>query len=109
MSLRADRRPAVIVGGTVRIPYHNKGQRMKKTPKAKREPDLLDEYDFGKGVRGKYASRGGTAMVITIESDLEAVLKEQARAQGISPEELAVKTLRERLLSRPQLPEPRDD
>jgi len=39
-------------------------------------------------------------MVITLGTDLEAVLKEAARTQGVSPEELVMKTLRERL-SRP--------
>ncbi|HKI30469.1 MAG TPA: CopG family transcriptional regulator [Gemmataceae bacterium] len=47
-------------------------------------------------------------MVITLGTDLEAVLKEAARTQGVSPEELVMKTLRERL-SRPQPIEPRDD
>jgi len=48
-------------------------------------------------------------VVIAIEPILEAALRERAQAQGISPEEFAVKTLRERLLPRPQLREPRDD
>jgi hypothetical protein len=82
---------------------------MKRRSKPDHDPYLLDEYDFSGGIRGKYASKGGRAMVITIEADLEAALRERARAQGISPEELAVKTLRERLLSRPQPIEPRDD
>lgn len=30
---------------------------MKKVPKTRRDPDLLDEYDFSQGVRGKYAQR----------------------------------------------------
>jgi hypothetical protein len=30
---------------------------MKKGTKKKRNRDLLDEYDFSKGVRGKYAQR----------------------------------------------------
>lgn len=30
---------------------------MKKVPKTQRDPDLLDEYDFSQGVRGKYAQR----------------------------------------------------
>jgi hypothetical protein len=30
---------------------------MKKVPKSKRDPDMLDEYDFSEGVRGKYAKR----------------------------------------------------
>ncbi len=39
---------------------------MKKAPKGKRDPDLLDEYDFSKGVQGKYAKRyaEGTNVVL---------------------------------------------
>ena len=48
-------------------------------------------------------------MTITLGTDLEAALNEQARKQGVAPEELAVKALRERFLSRTQPIEPRDD
>lgn len=39
---------------------------MKKATKAKRDRDLLDEYDFSKGVRGKYAKSyaEGTNVVV---------------------------------------------
>ncbi len=39
---------------------------MKRTTRAKRDPDLLDEYDFSKGVRGKHAKRyaEGTNVVV---------------------------------------------
>jgi hypothetical protein len=39
---------------------------MKKAAKTRRDPDMLDEYDFSKGVRGKYAKRyaEGTNVVI---------------------------------------------
>jgi hypothetical protein len=39
---------------------------MRKTTRAKREPDLLAEYDFSHGVRGKYAKRyaDGTNVVV---------------------------------------------
>lgn len=30
---------------------------MKRAPKKRQEPDMLPEYDFSKGVRGKYAQR----------------------------------------------------
>jgi capsule polysaccharide modification protein KpsS len=30
---------------------------MKKAMKTRRGPDMLDKYDFSKGVRGKYAKR----------------------------------------------------
>lgn len=39
---------------------------MKKAAKKTSAPDMLDEYDFSKGVRGKYAKRyvEGTNIVI---------------------------------------------
>ena len=39
---------------------------MKKIVRVRRDPDMLDEYDFSKGVRGKYARRyaEGTNVVI---------------------------------------------
>jgi hypothetical protein len=43
---------------------------MKKTSKTKRDRDMLDEYDFSKGVRGKYAKRyaeGSNVVVLTPE------------------------------------------
>jgi hypothetical protein len=47
---------------------------MKKAPKAKRDPDLLDEYDFSKGVRGKYAKRYAEGTnVIVLAPDVAAV------------------------------------
>ena len=47
---------------------------MKKVTKAKRDPDMLDEYDFSKGVRGKYAKRyaEGTNVVV-LAPDVAAV------------------------------------
>ena len=47
---------------------------MKKAPKGKRDPDLLDEYDFSKGERGKYAKRyaEGTNVVV-LAPDVAAV------------------------------------
>ncbi|HUT95934.1 MAG TPA: hypothetical protein VMY37_41155 [Thermoguttaceae bacterium] len=39
---------------------------MKKAAKKKRAPDMLEEYDFSEGVRGKYAKRyaEGTNVVV---------------------------------------------
>jgi len=39
---------------------------MKKAVRIRRAPDMLDEYDFSKGVRGKYAKRyaEGTNIVV---------------------------------------------
>jgi hypothetical protein len=47
-------------------------------------------------------------MVITLTPELEAALIEQARRQGIAPEELAINALRERFLAAAAL-EPRDE
>jgi len=39
---------------------------MKKATKTRRDPDMLDEYDFSNGVRGKYVKRlaAGSNIVI---------------------------------------------
>ena len=48
-------------------------------------------------------------MVITLGPDLETVLNDLARQQGVAPETLAISVLRERLLGSSQRIEPRDD
>jgi hypothetical protein len=48
-------------------------------------------------------------MVIPIQIDLESALKAAARKQGVTPEELAVTTLRQRFMPRPLPFEPRDE
>ena len=47
---------------------------MKKAARSKRKPEMLDEYDFSKGVRGKYAQRyaEGTNVVV-LAPDVAAV------------------------------------
>jgi hypothetical protein len=47
---------------------------MKKAAKDKRDSDMLDDYDFRKGVRGKYAKRyaEGTNVVV-LAPDVAAV------------------------------------
>jgi hypothetical protein len=47
-------------------------------------------------------------MVVTLDPQLEAALNEQAKRQGMAPDELARTLLRERLLATPKL-EPRDE
>ncbi|HZV05684.1 MAG TPA: hypothetical protein VE999_11430 [Gemmataceae bacterium] len=47
-------------------------------------------------------------MVITLDPELEAALNELARHQGVAPEALALKVLRERILSMAALL-PRDE
>ncbi len=46
---------------------------MKKEPNSKRGKDMLDEYDFSNGVRGKYAKRyaQGTNVVL-LDPDVAA-------------------------------------
>lgn len=48
-------------------------------------------------------------MVITLGPDLEAALNDLARKQGTTPEELALKVLRERFLGTAVALEPRDE
>jgi len=48
-------------------------------------------------------------MVITLEPDLEAVLREAARKQGVAPEVLALTALRGRFLVQTQQLQPRDE
>jgi hypothetical protein len=52
---------------------------MKKGSKTKRQQDMLPEYDFSKGERGKYAKRyaEGTNVVL-IEPDLAQVFPDSA-------------------------------
>lgn len=47
-------------------------------------------------------------MVITLEPDLEKALVDAARRQGLKPETLVVRALRERFVGSP-VDEPRDD
>ena len=46
---------------------------MKKAAKIRRRPDMLEEYDFSKGVRGKYAGRyaEGTNVVVLAQDVAE--------------------------------------
>jgi len=47
---------------------------MKKTVRTLRDPDMLDEYDFSKGVRGKYAERYAEGTnVIVLSPDLAEI------------------------------------
>ncbi|HYT90317.1 MAG TPA: hypothetical protein VEL76_16540 [Gemmataceae bacterium] len=44
---------------------------MKKGPKKQRQPEMLEEYDFSKGVRGKYAKRYAEGSnVVVLSPDL---------------------------------------
>ena len=47
---------------------------MKKAPKKDHDPDMLNEYDFCKGVRGKYAKRyAETNHLIVLAPDLAEI------------------------------------
>jgi hypothetical protein len=47
---------------------------MKKAVRTLRAPDMLDEYDFSKGVRGKYAERYAEGTnVIVLSPDLAEI------------------------------------
>jgi hypothetical protein len=48
------------------LPIAGRGRTMKKAVKKSPPPEMLDEYDFSKGVRGKYAKRyaEGTNIVV---------------------------------------------
>ena len=50
---------------------------MKKEQNSERDPDLLDEYDFSGGVRGKYAERyaRGTNVVV-LDPDVAKVFSD---------------------------------
>ena len=49
--------------------------------KMKNDPDVLEEYDFSRGIRGKYAERykEGTAIVFCDQKDIQAYPKHKAK------------------------------
>ncbi|HEX8492375.1 MAG TPA: hypothetical protein VF658_06000 [Pyrinomonadaceae bacterium] len=50
---------------------------MKKKQTKERETDMLDEYDFSKGVRGKYAERFARGSnVIVLDPDVAQVFSD---------------------------------
>ena len=52
---------------------------MKKAPKAKRDADMLDHYDFSNGVRGKYAKRYAKGTnIIVLAPDLAEIFPDSA-------------------------------
>jgi hypothetical protein len=56
---------------------------MKKAAKKKRTPEMLEEYDFSKGVRGKYAKRyaEGTNVVV-LSPDLAELFPDSESANA---------------------------
>ena len=65
---------------------------------AETKPDMADEYDFGRGARGKFF-REGAALLPPVHLDAEvfAELQKQAVAEGVSVNELANRLLRRQL------------
>ena len=52
---------------------------MKRAKKGKRDLNMLDEYDFSQGVRGKYAKRYAEGTnVIVLDPDVAAVFSDAA-------------------------------
>lgn len=63
--------PTRIISARVAMP---RGKIMKTTVRTRRDPDMLNEYDFSRGVRGKYAKRyaEGTNIVV-LSPDVAAI------------------------------------
>ena len=52
---------------------------MKKASKTSQDPDILEEYDFSKGVRGKYAKRYAQGSnVVVLSPDVAEVFPDSA-------------------------------
>jgi len=52
---------------------------MKKARRPRRNAEMLDEYDFSKGVRGKYAKRyAGGSNIVVLSPDLAKVFPDSA-------------------------------
>ena len=55
-------------------PRHLKGRNMNQESNNQRDPDMLDEYDFSGGVRGKYVNRFAQGCnVVVLEPDVARV------------------------------------
>lgn len=56
---------------------------MKKVSKSKSEPDLRQEYDFSRAVRGKYAKRFGEGTnVVVLDPDVARVFSDSKSVNG---------------------------
>ncbi|MSQ06367.1 MAG: hypothetical protein EXR54_08240 [Dehalococcoidia bacterium] len=52
---------------------------MNQEPNSKPDPDMLPEYGFSKGVRGKYAKRyASSSNVVVLDPDVAAVFPDSA-------------------------------
>ena len=50
---------------------------MKKEQNSEREPDMMDEYDFSQGVRGKYAERFARGSnIVVLDPDVAKVFSD---------------------------------
>lgn len=63
----------------VHVEQHDeKGRHMKKIQKKNNKPEMLDEYDFSSGVRGKYAKRYQKGSnVIVLDPDVAKVFSDR--------------------------------
>lgn len=53
------------------LPHGGKGKLMKKVNSPQKKVEMLDEYDFSRGVRGKYAARYAEGSnVVVLEPDV---------------------------------------
>jgi hypothetical protein len=51
---------------------------LKKRKAKPKDPDMLPEYDFSKGVRGKYAKRyAGESNIVVLDPDVHKVFKNE--------------------------------
>ena len=59
-------------------------------------PDMLAEYDFSNGVRGKYAAQyPKSSHIIRLDDDVQHTLQTQAQTKGVDLSELVNTLLRQ--------------
>ena len=57
---------------------------MKEIPKNNSNPDMLDEYDFSAGVRGKYTERYARgSIVVVLDPDVAEVFPDSASVNQV--------------------------
>ncbi len=66
------------------LPVEAREDNMKKSKYAVRERDMLKEYDFSKGIRGKYARRYAKGSnVVVLEPDVARVFRDSRTVNRI--------------------------
>ncbi|HOQ99871.1 MAG TPA: hypothetical protein PLJ35_13715 [Anaerolineae bacterium] len=57
---------------------------MSETPGTEAEPEMLEEYDFGQGVRGKYAQRYvAGSNVVVLSPDVAEVFRDSESVNAV--------------------------